>query len=226
MPGTFPKPIPVAVPQVLQPNRQSVGNGRNVPTPGFVRRGPALAREQTNRQGNKIQDAARIAGIQANTLPIGAGNLIQGVSFVAGQTVTLQHGLGRAWNGFIVLNRLLVPSAPRGTATLSSGSVVVTPTHNLVPNAGTLAIAVAYNTISGTPGTLSVPNASRTATTFTIQSSSATDNSTVDWLVSPPWPGDFAGVPQGPGNTTQGPLDATSIVITAPYTCTADVWVF
>lgn len=195
--------------------------------PSLRVRSPAQALEHfPTRAANRIQTASRQAAARATNFPMGDGNLLTGVQFTAGLTVTLAHGLGRTWQGFLVLNRLLLPAAPRGTATLSGGSVVVTATHNLVPNRGPLAIAVAYNTISGTAGHLSVPNASRTSTTFTIQSDNAGDNSTVDWLVSPPWPGDFAGVPQGPNNATTGPADVFTITITAPYTCVSDVWVY
>ncbi len=214
--------VPVSIQsQPIGSANPNIKTGRSVPLPSIRQKGPSQQRERfADRQLNRIQDAANEAVSVVKGLPFADGNLIQGVPFVAGQTATLNHGLGRTWVGFFVVNRLLVPAAPRGTATLLGGVVTVTPTHGLVPNAGPLAISVSYNTISGTPGSLSVPNADRTATTFKIHSSAGlSDGSTVDWLVSPPWPGDFAGVPNPQ-------TDAATINITAPYTCVSDVWVY
>jgi hypothetical protein len=43
-----------------------------------------------------------MAAIKA--LPFGDGNLITGVSFVAGQGVQVQHRLGRPWRGYLPMN--------------------------------------------------------------------------------------------------------------------------
>lgn len=69
-----------------------------------------------------------------------------------------------------------------GTATLAAGTKTVTGVT--VPTGAT--IFVSYNTPGGTPGTLSVPAASRTGTQFVINSSSGTDTSTVDWTIQGP----------------------------------------
>lgn len=70
-----------------------------------------------------------------------------------------------------------------GTATLSSGTVTVS-TVSVKTGAK---IFVTYNTPSGTQGFLSAPVASIVdATSFVINSSSASDNSTVNWQIINP----------------------------------------
>ena len=67
-----------------------------------------------------------------------------------------------------------------GTATLSSGTVTV---NNIYVSSGSK-IYVSYNTPSGTQGFLSAPQGSIISnTSFVINSSSSTDNSTVNWTI-------------------------------------------
>lgn len=69
-------------------------------------------------------------------------------------------------------------NASLGTATLSSGTVTVSTTAVTTSSI----IFVCHNTVSGTQGILSVPSASITnGTSFIINSSMVTDNSTVNW---------------------------------------------
>ena len=70
----------------------------------------------------------------------------------------------------------------RGTATLSSGTVTVATDKVLTG----YKIYVSVNTPSGTQGFLSAPTGSIVdATEFVINSTSATDNSTVNWWIAP-----------------------------------------
>ena len=76
---------------------------------------------------------------------------------------------------------VLLQQGARGTATLVNGTITV----NSAAVATGSSIVVSHNTPSGTPGILSAPSASRIAgTSFVINSSSALDNSTVDWIIS------------------------------------------
>lgn len=76
---------------------------------------------------------------------------------------------------------VLLQQGSKGTATLVSGTVTV----NSSAVAAGSSIVVCYNTPSGTAGILSVPAASRVAgTSFVINSTSALDNSTVDWIIT------------------------------------------
>ena len=67
-----------------------------------------------------------------------------------------------------------------GTATLVAGTVTVSTTLTAASK-----ILLSRNTEAGTPGYLEAPAASRNAVlgSFVINSSSATDTSTVDWVV-------------------------------------------
>jgi hypothetical protein len=95
------------------------------------------------------------------------------------------HGVERALfneNGVTVtkLNVNTGANATTGTATLASGTVTVS--TNLVTASSK--IFVTYNTPSGTQGFLSTPTGSIVAaTSFVINSSSASDNSTVNWWI-------------------------------------------
>lgn len=66
----------------------------------------------------------------------------------------------------------------KGIATLVAGTVTVA-----ARNANTRGVLHSRNTPLGDLGDLSAPEASRTATEFVINSTSATDVSTVDWLI-------------------------------------------
>lgn len=79
--------------------------------------------------------------------------------------------------------KLIIPTsgnASVGTATLSSGTVVV----NTTKVTSSSIIIVSFNTPSGTQGFLSTPIGSIVnATSFVINSSSGSDNSTVNWWI-------------------------------------------
>ncbi len=80
-----------------------------------------------------------------------------------------------------MLNKLTANVYHSGTATLSSGTIIVT-----TPNVhASSSIVVSYNTISAvSPGILSVPASGRTGgVSFTINSTGTMDNSTVDWII-------------------------------------------
>ncbi len=71
-------------------------------------------------------------------------------------------------------------NASLGTATLSSGTITV----NTTAVTSSSKILLTYNTPSGTTGQISAPASGITAgTSFTINSSSASDNSTVNWWI-------------------------------------------
>lgn len=70
-------------------------------------------------------------------------------------------------------------NAQSGKATLAAGTVTisgVTLTANSV-------VQFALNTVGGTAGTLSAPSASRTTTSFVLQSTSSTDTSSIEWTI-------------------------------------------
>lgn len=80
-------------------------------------------------------------------------------------------------------NGLMIPAGSNcrvGTATLSAGTVTIS---NTAVTANSI-IFVSYNTPGGTTGSLSAPAGSISAgTQFVINSSSATDSSTVNWFI-------------------------------------------
>jgi hypothetical protein len=80
-------------------------------------------------------------------------------------------------HSFSAFNNTFRGSPLSGTATLASGSILVTPADC---NAGDTVI-LSRNTAAGTLGQLSISSVSNGA--FTIVSSSATDTSTVNWYV-------------------------------------------
>ena len=96
--------IPVVIPQ------QPIGKA-NPAAPGYsplassTTAGGAYSLEQTGtRQGNRTQTASRQAASVLRALPFADGNLTAGVTFGSGATVIVQHKLGRAYQGFLVLN--------------------------------------------------------------------------------------------------------------------------
>jgi hypothetical protein len=69
-----------------------------------------------------------------------------------------------------------------GVATLNGTTLVVVPYPNLTANSR---IALGVNTVAGTPGVVSAPQASRVpGTSFSLVSSNVLDTSTVDWTVN------------------------------------------
>jgi hypothetical protein len=131
-------------------------------------------------------------------------NNVAGRSTIAGswgmqfQNVSMVRGVTTGWNLTGVAGEIQLSVAPtyaltpaqilpddwsqKGVATLIGGVVDV-----VVPwfDPAVQRIAIGRNTPGGTTGDLSVPQANRTATGFRIQSTSASDTSTVDWQISP-----------------------------------------
>ncbi len=68
----------------------------------------------------------------------------------------------------------------RGTASLAAGTVIVSARNALLRG-----VEISLNTPGGTPGFISAPVATRTASQFVINSTSNLDTSTVDWRVLP-----------------------------------------
>jgi hypothetical protein len=67
----------------------------------------------------------------------------------------------------------------RGKATLDTGGTVLVTARNALRRG----VYYSRNTPGGTPGHLSVPDATRTNTNFVINSTDAADRSTVDWFI-------------------------------------------
>ncbi len=106
-------------------------------------------------------------------------NVFFGTTLYGDSAITnIPSGVKLYVNGKIGLNT--GSNASIGTATLASGTVTVSTTAVAT---GSI-IYVVYNTPSGTQGFLSVPSASIVnGTSFVINSSSGTDNSTVNWWI-------------------------------------------
>lgn len=99
---------------------------------------------------------------------------------IAGTNVTIGTILSAYFEGNIEITGRLLASGISGTATLASGTVTVS---NTLVRSGTK-VLLTYNTPSGTQGFLSAPAASIVASTsFVINSSSGSDNSTVNYLL-------------------------------------------
>jgi len=87
---------------------QAVTGTRPILAPAIVSGAYAFAREHfagpAGQQLNRLQDkiSAAIQGVQQ--LPFAKGQLIQGVSFTATTQIGIQHALGQAWTGYLVLN--------------------------------------------------------------------------------------------------------------------------
>lgn len=73
-------------------------------TPKPVRtRGAGFGLEHTgDRQTNDLQRKIADATARQRFNPFANGTLIQNVTFTAGQTIVLNHGLGEAYSGFFV----------------------------------------------------------------------------------------------------------------------------
>ena len=89
--------------------------------PILLQPGPALRRQQTDdRQLNDSIEASRSRTAQATANPLGAANLLEGLSFTGNQTVLVPHGLGRAFRSALVCgpstNAAVSIQRPSGTA--------------------------------------------------------------------------------------------------------------
>lgn len=109
-------------------------------------------------------------------------------SLLVGTTITATLGAITATNGNLVLgtagNKLSIATganASVGTsAALTAGAITISTTAVTASSK----IFLTYNTLAGTPGSLSAPTASIVAgTSFDIASSSNTDTSTVNWWI-------------------------------------------
>lgn len=64
----------------------------------------AYSLEQTGtRQGNAVQANARSATAQSRANPFADGNLKTDIAFVANVAVVINHGLGRPYQGYLLL---------------------------------------------------------------------------------------------------------------------------
>lgn len=82
----------------------ATSGGRSVAPASYQTRGPALAREFFPDRGlQRIQTASLQAMQTAKGNPFADGNLFRGLSFIAGASQTLSHGLGRAYQGAFVV---------------------------------------------------------------------------------------------------------------------------
>ncbi len=128
-------------------------------------------------------------GSIASTTTVTSGTaLVATTSVTAGTTVTATLGAITATNGNLVLgtagNKLSIATganASLGTsAAMTAGAIVISTTAVSASSK----IFVTHNTLGGTPGAVSAPTASIIAgTSFAIASSSATDTSTVNWMI-------------------------------------------
>lgn len=85
---------------------QSASSGQPATTTKSL--GPAQSREQFTgpnaRPLNRIQSAIRDALAVIKAMPFANGNLVQAVAFSSGTAKSVQHGLGRAYVGYMVIN--------------------------------------------------------------------------------------------------------------------------
>lgn len=80
---------------------------------------PAVFQQTDDRQVNDAQRQQQEAVQPIKSLPFGNGNLIKDVTILVGQNTVVNHGLGRPYQGFMILN-------PREG---SAGGVISVPTQ-------------------------------------------------------------------------------------------------
>jgi len=104
-----------------------------------------LASEQTgDRQLNQIQDNIKSATNTLRSSPFGDGNLVKSIAMVPG-TVTVNHGLGRAIQGFIVVRYQVtagtIPSAIVEVSNPSTLGITIDTTKQVVLGATNIGVA-------------------------------------------------------------------------------------
>lgn len=71
---------------------------------GLTSKSPYRVEQTTDRQVNTLQQNARALTMAVTSLPWANGTVSGPVTFTAGQTLTLDHGLGRAVRGYLVID--------------------------------------------------------------------------------------------------------------------------
>jgi hypothetical protein len=101
-PITLGTALPTRIANAQQGSVNPAYGARVVPKPLVPTPGPAFAREHTtDRQINRAQENARVAGQQSRTNPLANGNLLEGLSLSTG-TTTISHGLGKPIRGMLM----------------------------------------------------------------------------------------------------------------------------
>lgn len=96
--------VPVTISQTPIGSANPTSTTRAPQVAGVRSRGPSQQREQFSDRGlNRLQTAINQAVSVVKSLPFADGNYLSNVSMVQGAN-TLQHGLGRAWQGYMVVN--------------------------------------------------------------------------------------------------------------------------
>lgn len=98
-------PVVIASTPTGTTNPAAPTGGRSLAAQSLQKPGPALSREHfPSRAMNRTQAATRAAIAQGKARFDADHNKIDGVSFWAGGTAVIKHGLGRAFTGFHVVN--------------------------------------------------------------------------------------------------------------------------
>lgn len=96
--------VPFRISQSPVGSTNPAAPGRAAPAYSTRSLGPSQQREQfADRALNRLQTAINQAVSVVKSLPFADGNYLANVSMVQGAN-TLQHGLGRAWQGYMVVN--------------------------------------------------------------------------------------------------------------------------
>ena len=118
--------IPSNVQQAPFGTQNNAGRARARPQPVVLLRGPAQGREHTDtRELDAIQQRVADASSVARANPLGASNFFQGIACTSGTSVTIQHGLGRAF-----VSALVTGQSAAGNWSIQRASTPVRPPTN------------------------------------------------------------------------------------------------